>query len=177
VHARRRRMSCKCAHTHIEKSILHIIAIGLNERERPRSLLAERNYIFRPGVLIQPELFSALDHHFLFCKLSNRFLYEREPRVANFFTPSPNYVLFFVRSGVYSYAAPSPHSWPSAQVECIKFKHSLIQKIACGVSRLCAGGDMRLFALFLLVCRIRTCEKQTHHHSLTSVGLNYFHDL
>jgi hypothetical protein len=128
---------------------------------------------------MQPELFLALDAHFLFfCKLSNRFLCI-EPRVANFFTRSPNYALFVVREWcVYSYAAPSPHSWPSAQVECIKFKHSLMKKIAHGVSRLYMLGRHATFSLFscLLLLWIPTSEKQTtpSRRPKTTVFYNFY---
>jgi hypothetical protein len=50
------------------------------------------------------ELFPALDDHFLFFVQIELQIFVREPRVANFFTRSPNYALFFFRARcVYSY--------------------------------------------------------------------------
>lgn len=145
---------------------------------------AERNCIFRPGVLMQPELRAISSPwwslpFFLQIELQ---IFVREPRVANFFTRSPNYALFFFRARcVYSYAAPSPHSWPSAQVECIKFKHSLMKKIAHGVSRLYARETYDFFSLFscLLCGYAHARSNHSHVHGLLQIcgTHNNFYDL
>jgi hypothetical protein len=113
---------------------------------------------------------------FFFCKLSNRFLCIESHGLPIFSRGRLIMRFFVVREWcVYSYAAPSPHSWPSAQVECIKFKHSLMKKIAHGVSRLyMLGRHMRLFSLFSCLLCIRTREKQTNHLSQQSGTQNCF---